>query len=58
VQAETDAEAGEFGEALRAASVARLDPRTVVKAGERVTFGLDSTRLHFFDSDTGEAIWQ
>jgi multiple sugar transport system ATP-binding protein len=58
VQAETDAEAGEFGEALRAASVARLDPRTVVKAGEWVTFGLDSTRLHFFDSDTGEAIWQ
>jgi multiple sugar transport system ATP-binding protein len=56
MEAATDA--GEFGEALRAASVARLDPRSEVKPGQRVTFGLDSARMHFFDEDTSQAIWQ
>ena len=36
--------------------VARLDPRAVVRPGERVTFRVDPDRLHFFDPDTGLAI--
>jgi multiple sugar transport system ATP-binding protein len=36
--------------------VARLDPRSAVRSGERVTFGVDPGRLHFFDPDTGVAI--
>jgi multiple sugar transport system ATP-binding protein len=36
--------------------VARLDPRSGVRAGSRVTFGVDVSRLHFFDLDTGLAI--
>jgi multiple sugar transport system ATP-binding protein len=36
--------------------VARLAPRSAVRSGERVTFGVDPGRLHFFDPDTGEAI--
>jgi multiple sugar transport system ATP-binding protein len=52
------AEAGEFGEALRAASVARLDPRSDAKPGQRMTFSVDSTRMHFFDVDTSQAIWR
>jgi len=36
--------------------VARLDPRAGVRSGQRVTFGVDPARLHFFDPDTGGAI--
>jgi multiple sugar transport system ATP-binding protein len=36
--------------------VARLDPRAGVRSGQRVTFGVDPARLHFFDPDTGRAI--
>jgi multiple sugar transport system ATP-binding protein len=36
--------------------VARLDPRAGVRSGDRVTFGVDPARLHFFDPDTGVAI--
>jgi multiple sugar transport system ATP-binding protein len=36
--------------------VARLDPRAVVRPGERVTFRVDPNRLHFFDPTTGLAI--
>jgi multiple sugar transport system ATP-binding protein len=36
--------------------VARLDPRAAVRAGTRVTFAVDATRLYFFDSDTGHAV--
>jgi multiple sugar transport system ATP-binding protein len=36
--------------------VARVDPRVTVRSGERVTFGVDPARLHFFDPDTGSAI--
>ena len=36
--------------------VARIDPRTPVRGGERVTFTVDPARLHFFDPDTGTAI--
>jgi len=36
--------------------VAQLDPRAAVQAGTRVTFAVDTARLHFFDPDTGNAI--
>jgi multiple sugar transport system ATP-binding protein len=36
--------------------VARLDPRTAVHAGQRVTFRVDPGRLHFFDPDSGTAV--
>jgi multiple sugar transport system ATP-binding protein len=36
--------------------VARVDPRTQVKAGERLTFGIDTDGMQFFDPDTGAAI--
>ncbi|HUN32141.1 MAG TPA: sn-glycerol-3-phosphate ABC transporter ATP-binding protein UgpC [Trebonia sp.] len=36
--------------------VARLDGRTAIRAGERVAFRVDPSRLHFFDPATGAAI--
>ncbi|MBV9858320.1 MAG: sn-glycerol-3-phosphate ABC transporter ATP-binding protein UgpC [Streptosporangiaceae bacterium] len=36
--------------------VARLDPRSAVRSGQRVTFRVDPGRLHFFDPDTGAAV--
>jgi multiple sugar transport system ATP-binding protein len=36
--------------------LARLDPRSAVRTGERVTFRVDPRRLHFFDPDTTTAI--
>jgi multiple sugar transport system ATP-binding protein len=60
-QAEAVAAGDESGEAgILAASapngVARLDPASGVRAGDRVTFAIDPARLHFFDPDTGQAI--
>ncbi|MBV8768219.1 MAG: sn-glycerol-3-phosphate ABC transporter ATP-binding protein UgpC [Hyphomicrobiales bacterium] len=37
--------------------VARADPRTPVQAGARLRFTVDTERLHFFDKDSGDAIW-
>jgi multiple sugar transport system ATP-binding protein len=37
-------------------SVARVAPRTPVRAGERARFALDLQRLHFFDATTAGAI--
>jgi multiple sugar transport system ATP-binding protein len=36
--------------------VARLDPRALVRPGDRVTFRVDTSRLHFFDPDTGASV--
>jgi len=36
--------------------VARVDPRSGVRAGRRIVFAVDPERLHFFDPDTGLAI--
>ena len=60
-QAEAVAAGDESGEAgILAASapngVARLDPGSGVRAGDRVTFAVDPARLYFFDPDTGQAI--
>ena len=37
--------------------VARVSPRSELKAGSRATFAVDTDRLHFFDYETGSAIW-
>jgi multiple sugar transport system ATP-binding protein len=37
--------------------VARVSPRSLLKAGDRATFSVEVDRLHFFDPDTGLAIW-
>ena len=52
-----DAAAGIAGAPNRT-SVARLDPRVHVVAGERIAFAVDVERLHFFDRETGAALGQ
>jgi len=37
--------------------VARVDPRTPAKAGERLDFAIDVDGIQFFDPDSGAAIW-
>jgi multiple sugar transport system ATP-binding protein len=37
--------------------VARLDPRTSVKAGDRARFEVDTERMQYFDAESGLAIW-
>jgi len=37
--------------------VARVDPRTPAKAGERLNFAIDTDGIQFFDQDSGAAIW-
>jgi multiple sugar transport system ATP-binding protein len=37
--------------------VARVDPRTPAKAGDRVSFAVDVDGIQFFDPDSGAAIW-
>jgi multiple sugar transport system ATP-binding protein len=39
------------------AGVARVDPKTPVKAGERISFAVDTGGLQFFDTESGKAIW-
>jgi multiple sugar transport system ATP-binding protein len=41
----------------RAAGVARVSPRSGLKAGSRATFSVDTERLNFFDYENGSAIW-
>ena len=36
--------------------IARVDPRTVTRAGDDTMVALDTSRLHFFDKDTEETI--
>jgi multiple sugar transport system ATP-binding protein len=45
-----------MGEA-KAEGVARISPRSDFRAGSRVTFAVRTDELHFFDPDTGRAIW-
>jgi multiple sugar transport system ATP-binding protein len=37
--------------------VGRFSPRTRIFEGQPVTVRVDTERLHFFDSETGRAIW-
>jgi multiple sugar transport system ATP-binding protein len=47
---------GEIVAASVAEGVARIDPRSGIRAGERAVFGVDVRRIHFFDPDSGAAI--
>jgi multiple sugar transport system ATP-binding protein len=37
--------------------VAKLEPRTAIRLGDSATLAVHTERLHFFDLDTGMAIW-
>jgi multiple sugar transport system ATP-binding protein len=37
--------------------VARVEPRHIVRVGERINFSISPERLEFFDLDSGVAIW-
>jgi multiple sugar transport system ATP-binding protein len=39
------------------AGVARVGPHVPARAGERMRFAVDLAGMHFFDPDTGSAIW-
>jgi multiple sugar transport system ATP-binding protein len=39
------------------AGIARVDPRSFIKAGTRARFAVATDRMQFFDADTGLAIW-
>ncbi len=41
----------------RSECVARVSPRTKAAKGERLGLVVDTTRLHFFDPDSGGSIW-
>ena len=44
--------------AISGEGVARIDPKTPVKAGDRINFAVDTGGMQFFDPDSGAAIWQ
>jgi multiple sugar transport system ATP-binding protein len=48
--------AGELAEQGAAAGVARVPPESRLRAGERATFEVTTSRLHLFDADTGETL--
>jgi multiple sugar transport system ATP-binding protein len=50
------ADQGEIVAASVAEGVARIDPRSAIRARGRAIFGVDMERLHFFDPATGDAI--
>jgi multiple sugar transport system ATP-binding protein len=37
--------------------IARLPPRSEARLGAPIEVAIDAERLHFFDAETGEAIW-
>ena len=47
---------GEIVAASVAEGVARIDPRSGIRAGQRAVFGVDVRRIHFFDPDSGAAV--
>ncbi len=52
----TGADQGEIVAASVSEGVARVDPRSAIRARGRAVLGVDTERLHFFDPDTGDAI--
>jgi multiple sugar transport system ATP-binding protein len=36
--------------------IARVDPKTQIRAGDTVTLSVDTARMHFFDPATGEVV--
>jgi len=49
-------EAGEIGTATVDAGVARVVPASRMRADERATFAVDTSRLHLFDPASGQAL--
>jgi len=49
--------AGDVDATISGWSVARVDASTKIRMHERVTFALRPGLQHFFDADTGAAIW-
>jgi multiple sugar transport system ATP-binding protein len=43
--------------AISGEGVARVDPRTPAKAGEKITFAVNTEGMQFFDPESGAAIW-
>ena len=57
VRAEGTASADEDAVAHSGEGVARVDPDSPVKVGERATFAIKTDGMQFFDPDSGAAIW-
>jgi multiple sugar transport system ATP-binding protein len=57
VQAEGAHSADAEAATISGEGVARVDPKTPVKAGDRITFAVDTAGMQFFDPDGGAAIW-
>jgi multiple sugar transport system ATP-binding protein len=45
------------GGGTKTTGVARVSPRSTLRAGARATLYVDTEQLHFFDPSTGSAIW-
>jgi multiple sugar transport system ATP-binding protein len=57
VQPEGASSADEDATAKAGEGVARVDPATKVKVGERITFAVNTEGMQFFDTETDKAIW-
>ncbi len=57
VQAEGAHSADAEAATISGEGVARVDPKTAVKAGDRITFAIDTAGLQFFDPVSEAAIW-
>ena len=57
VRAEGATTADEEATAQSGEGVARVNPVTKVKVGERITFAVNTAGMQFFDPETDEAIW-
>jgi multiple sugar transport system ATP-binding protein len=57
VQPEGATTADEDATAKAGEGVARVDPTTRVKVGERITFAVKTEGMQFFDMETDKAIW-
>jgi multiple sugar transport system ATP-binding protein len=57
VRAEGTTSADEEAVTEAGEGVARVDPASPVKVGERATFAIKTEGMQFFDPGTGEAIW-
>jgi multiple sugar transport system ATP-binding protein len=57
VRAEGATDEDEDATAQSGEGVARVDPSTKVKVGERITFAVNTAGMQFFDAETEQAIW-
>jgi multiple sugar transport system ATP-binding protein len=57
VQAEGAHSADAEAATISGEGVARIDPKTAVKAGDRISFAVEPDGMQFFDPASGAAIW-